>query len=66
MDIENIRRQAIIELVAVNQNTEPQNVRWNNDMSKLISTAEACALFDEMAETILLKPNASFQQIMSY
>lgn len=66
VDIENIRRQAIIELVAVNQNTESQNVRWNNDMSKLISTAEACALFDEMAETILLKPNASFQQIMSY
>lgn len=66
VDIENIRRQAIVELVAVKQNTASQNVKWNEELSQLISTSEACAIFDEMAETILLKPNSAFQRITSY
>ncbi len=51
MDI--LRRQAIVELVALNRNIRPSQVRWLPEMDGYISMTEACVLFDEIAENTL-------------
>ena len=65
-EIETIRQQAIVEMVSLKKNVNPQDVLWDSDIDGMISTTEACVLFDEMAESILLRPNASFDEMKKF
>lgn len=67
-DIEKVRHQAIIEMVALKQNIPTDKVVWSDDYDKLISSEEGCVIFDEMAESIVasLVHSPSIEQLLSF
>ena len=52
-ELDILRRQAIVELVALNKNIRPSQVKWTSEMDNYISMVEACVLFDEISENTL-------------
>lgn len=49
-ELDILRRQATVELVAWVGNIRPSQVKWRPEMDEYISMVEACLVFDEIAE----------------
>ncbi len=52
-EMDGIRRQAIVEMVALDKNIRPSEVKWDEKMDGLISMQEACVLFDEISDSAI-------------
>lgn len=65
-DIEKVRKQAILETVALQKNVPVNTLVWDDKFNGLISTAEGCVLFDEMAENILSHSSPSLERIKNF
>ncbi len=65
-DIDEVRKQAIIEAVALKNNVSASQVVWSDDYNKEISPEEGCVIFDEMASSIVSSSSADLQKLKNY
>lgn len=61
-----IRRQAIVEKAAQEENIPVAEVKYTPELDKKISFADACQMFDNAAAEILAQPNPQYALIRQY
>lgn len=64
--LEVIRRNAAVLQAAQEQKIAPEEVKWNSDVSDLVSAKQACEIFDANADGILAQPNPQYAIIEEY
>lgn len=65
-DIDEVRKQAIIEAIALKNNISASQVVWSDEYNKEISPEEGCVIFDEMADSIVSSSSADLQKLKNY